>query len=246
MQDFIPGVFATIVVVSLLSMIIGPIAPSLFRFGRKERPTRKRIFFLSLATLIASFVGFGMTMPEPTPEEKAARAEAAAKAKADQEAAAKAKLEATHNEIVQLWTRIVEVGRECDGTRKRVVAALEKADRYGAYERASRGSAICLTAYNTVRNMEAPSGLEGEPKGGIEKAFGTCADAYLWKKIGFDDLQKVIDGDARPSVVSAAKERAEASQMLTMQCAAQYLAAGHAAGVPLERISAAGNRPGKE
>lgn len=253
MVEFLAALFALVFLVSFFGGIIGLIVPSIFRFGRKERPSRKRIASISLATFVAAFFGFAMTMPEPTPEQKA-KAEEAAKAriaeveksKAEVEAQAKAKekaaTEEVHKEIVQLWTKITGEGKKCDGSRKKVLQALEQNDRYLAYEIASTASAACRAAHYSVRSLVPPSGLNSEQTDGLRKAIESCAEAYFATKIALDGMLKVIDGDARPSSVTEAKAAAEYSQIATMQCAAKFLSAGHGAGVPLGQIAAGSPR----
>ncbi len=81
-QDVVPALFSLALLASLVGGIIGLVAPSIYRFGRPERPSRKRIAAISLGLFIASFIGLAITVPEPTAEEKAAHVAAAAKAQA--------------------------------------------------------------------------------------------------------------------------------------------------------------------
>ena len=247
-MEFLAALFALVVVLSFFGGIIGLIAPSIFRFGRKERPSRKQIASISLATFVVAFIGFAMTVPEPTPEQKAkaeeaakARAAEGEKAKAEAEAQAKEKekaaTEEVHKEIVQLWTKITGEGKKCDGSRKKVLKALEQNDRYLAYELASTASAACRAAHYSVRSFVPPSGLNSEQTDRLRKAIKSCAEAYFATQMALDGMLKVIDGDARPSSVTEAKAAAEYSQLATMQCAAQYLSAGYAAGVPVGQIA---------
>ena len=86
-QNFVVGLFALGVLISLAGGFIGLIAPSIFRFGKAENPSRRKIAGMSFAAFILAFVGFGMTVPEPTSDDraKAAGEEQAAKTLATQQ-----------------------------------------------------------------------------------------------------------------------------------------------------------------
>lgn len=76
-QDVVPALFSLALLACLVGGVLGLIAPSIYRFGRPERPSRKRIAAVSSGLFIASFIGLAVTVPEPTPEERAAQAAAA-------------------------------------------------------------------------------------------------------------------------------------------------------------------------
>lgn len=83
-QDIAPTIFSLAFTFAAIAGIVGLIAPGIFRFGRPQRPSRKRIAFITFAVCMGCLIGVASTVPE-TPEMKA-RAEQAAKERVERAA----------------------------------------------------------------------------------------------------------------------------------------------------------------
>lgn len=236
---------------ALASMVGGLVAlVCLVRPSRRLRlPTRKA----AGVALIASLVGFGVggsLLPPPTPEQLAARhaererkrmereredslEREAATAKTERAAAAdKQRSLAKQNEeralVLALWSNVIDTASACDEANTKVVNSLSALQKgrssvYDAYELASGGQDICRSSHQALRRLDSPKLANGNLTSEFDGVLDRCADAYLARQLSLGQLQEVLDGDYRPSVVNIFKQSTEAAQIGVLACIAGFM-----------------------
>lgn len=94
---------------------------------------------------------------------------------------------------------------------------------YEAYTAADQAEAACRQSYSAVSDVTIPAGLSSENQKKAEETLEMCRNAMIARQTGFATIKEVLDGDARPSKVSEATEKAERAKGGILVCAA-YLA----------------------
>lgn len=225
--------------------------------------TRKRALLAMAGSVVLLIIG-GSIIPKPTPEEIAAREAQAAEKKAEREAEASereaervrksaadkkarddeaaaeaARLKPAMTEAAtQLWNRINSTVSQCDGVSERVSveAGRRNPNPYTLYPLLQSAKSICSSEGFEVRRLTVPDAIPARFREGFEEAIETCSNAYLAKSTAFDSMAKVLDGNMRPSAVSAAQQNAQRAQAGVMLCGIRFMAASNEAGLDLEEV----------
>lgn len=94
---------------------------------------------------------------------------------------------------------------------------------YEAYSAADQAESTCRTSWAEVGDVTIPAGLSSENQKKAEETLEVCQNAMIARQTGFAAIKEVLDGDARPSKVAEATEKAERARGSILVCAA-YLA----------------------
>ncbi len=241
----------TIALVAMVGFIIGAVA--LIRPIQKIKlGTRKRAGLMMAAAFVLFFVGASI-MPKPTPEMIAAREAEAARTRATDEKAAsdqaaaqaqQAEAQAQQNKgaitaaAKGLWDQVTVQVSACDQASKNVaqVAGRRNPSIYDLYPMVQEANGVCRAAGSRVRDLDVPDVIPRQHREAFAKALKTCSDAYYVKASAFDSMGKVLNGDARPSAVTEAREASEAAQAGTMLCGVGFLQAVTGAGLSTSEV----------
>ena len=119
----------------------------------------------------------------------------------------------------RFWSDLTKASRPCEEAQKNFAEQLQRRQfSVAAYDAASRGQQVCFSAHNAIRALEVPEEIEGEASEAIQKGIDACTEAALARMTFLDIAASVIDGDRRPSRLSAAQAQGQAAQTATLQC----------------------------
>lgn len=225
--------------------------------------SRKRALLLMFGAFVVMMIG-GSILPPPSPEEVAARqAEAAqekgervrrdAQEKGDRErrsaaekksrddasAAEAARLKpAMTQAATELWNRINSTVSQCDAISERVSAEAGRRNPspYTLYPLVESADSICSSEALEVRRLTVPDAIPSRYRGAFEEAIETCSNAYFAKSSAYESMAKVLDGNTRPSAVSAAQQNAQRAQAGVMLCGLGFVKAANDAGLDLDEV----------
>ncbi|ESZ86343.1 MAG: hypothetical protein Q27BB25_14755 [Blastomonas sp. CACIA14H2] len=94
---------------------------------------------------------------------------------------------------------------------------------YDAYNAADQAESTCRKSWSEVGDVTIPAGLSAANQKKAEETLEACQNAMIARQTGFATIKEVLDGDARPSKVAEATEKAERAKGGILVCAA-YLA----------------------
>lgn len=135
-------------------------------------------------------------------------------------------------EAQQVWKAVIAAAEPCEQSSKKLAVASKTRDVYEMYPAATDGAAACRDASSQTRSLDPPHSAAGEVKAAFEKAIERCADGHLLRANAFEQVAKVLDGDARPSAVTEAQKSMEASSVSGMFCATEMFSAAEKGGLP--------------
>lgn len=165
---------------------------------------------------------------EGLPEQRAAAA-------ADRSQSAPTK-KAPHSNISQaefdaVWTQATQLMAPCDRAVETATSAMQGGNVYSAYSAVQRAEETCGSVTLDMFNLDIPRSAKGEVRAKLREAKDRCQSAMAQKQIAMQGIARVLDGDARPSAVTAAQEDAERSQALVLGCAVSFMSAAQAGGL---------------
>lgn len=140
-------------------------------------------------------------------------------------------------EFVGIWTSVKVAMEPCDNQVGRAGEALQGGDIYGAYPLVQRARETCMHASMAVSDVDIPRSAKGEVRKAIEEARERCSTTMFVKRKAMGKVAKVVDGDARPSAVAAAREELEEGSTMTMGCIVGFMSAAEKAGHVLPEFS---------
>jgi len=248
MREFLGAVL----VLSAFAMFVLSIVVLVKPLKELKLGTRARGLLLLVASFVVMGIG-GAVLPPPSPEDVAAReakraqesaerekARATEKKARDDAAAAKQAAEkvASTAAASQLWTRINSTVAGCDAASKAVAdaAGARNPSPYVLYPLLQRAESICRSEGLDVGQLDIPDDIPARHRDGFKEALETCSNAYLAKMSAFGAMAEVLDGNVRPSAVSAAQEGAERAQAGVMLCGIRYMKAANDAGLELDEV----------
>ncbi|WP_438852479.1 hypothetical protein [Brevundimonas nasdae] len=117
----------------------------------------------------------------------------------------------------------------CDQAVARAGAVLQEGDVYSAYPVVKSAENVCLGTSTDVTGVKIPRSAKGEVKKAFQDARDSCRMVGTMKWSAMRDLAKVLDGDNRPSAVSAAREGMESASGFTLRCVVGLAATAEAA-----------------
>lgn len=139
--------------------------------------------------------------------------------RAEAQAAARQAVAERQAAFNRFWSGVLNASRPCEEAQQNFAAQLQARQfSVAAYNAASRGRQVCFSAHNAIRGMEFPEGIEGEASEAIRKGIDACTEAALARMAFLDIAASVVDGDRRPSRLSAAQAQGQAAQAQTLQC----------------------------
>lgn len=136
----------------------------------------------------------------------------------------------SETEFVGVWTSVKAAMEPCDNQVGAAGQTLRGGDLYGAFPLVQRARETCMAASVAVSNVDVPRSAKGDVRKAIEEAKERCSTTMFVKREAMGKVAKVVDGDARPSVVSAAREELERGSTMTMGCLVGFMAAAEKAG----------------
>ncbi len=129
--------------------------------------------------------------------------------------------QATQRSFDRLWTEVLRYTQPCENAQNRLANIFAQGNfSVEAYDAARRGQVTCLDSYQSLQSMASPDSLPSDAKQNVQTGLKACADAALARMTFMSKAASIIDGDRRPSNVSAAKAQSEAAQISTLQCVA--------------------------
>lgn len=102
-----------------------------------------------------------------------------------------------------------------------------------AYSLANDAHRACEQAWLNIGKLEPANSFNSAEREKAAKALKTCELAYFARKQSLEKLMTVLDGDMRPSQVTAFTEAARDGQLGLLACVAAFVEVGAAVGVEL-------------
>lgn len=165
---------------------------------------------------------------EGLPEERPA-ASAEKRDRAPAEKAAPANI--TQAEFDAVWTQATQLMAPCDRAVDSATTALLSGNAYTAYPAVQRAEQTCGSVSLDMFDLDIPRSAKGEVREKLKEAKDRCQSAMTQKQIAMKGIARVLDGDSRPSAVSAAQEDAERAQAMVLGCAVSFMSAAQAGGL---------------
>lgn len=165
---------------------------------------------------------------EGLPEDRPAAAEKNDRAPA-KKAAPPANI--TQAEFDAVWTQATQIMGPCDRAVDTATTALQSGNAYTAYPAVQRAERTCGSVSLDMFDLDIPRSAKGEVREKLKEAKDRCQSAMTQKQIAMKGIARVLDGDARPSAVSAAQEDAERAQAMVLGCAVSFMGAAQAGGL---------------
>lgn len=164
------------------------------------------------------------------------------KAEAERRAEAKAKPAAapaaapqpagvTQADMDRFYSEVQQAVGPCDARVSAAVDAMAGGDAYVAFPIVQAAESTCLSTSSEVGSIDIPRAAKGEVKKAFQDAREACALSGTIKWSAMGKVKKVVNGDMRPSAVSAATSELESTGSYTMRCAVAVGIAAVKAGV---------------
>lgn len=137
----------------------------------------------------------------------------------------------TQAEFDAVWMQATRLMEPCDQAVDSATTALQSGNAYTAYPAVQRAEQTCGSVSLEMFDLDIPRSAKGEVREKLREAKDRCQSAMVQKQIAMKGIARVLDGDARPSVVSGAQEDAERAQAMVMGCAISFMSAAQAGGL---------------
>ncbi|GAA0394700.1 hypothetical protein GCM10009093_21590 [Brevundimonas terrae] len=131
----------------------------------------------------------------------------------------------TQEEFEVIWTSVKNYMARCDGPLTAAGTALESGDVYAAYGPTKSAAEACEAAWLDMGKIRIPKSAKGDAKTALKDALDTCNTAIYLKREALKQLQTVLDGDVRPSIMEDTKDKLERGGGLSTKCTFDFLAA---------------------
>ncbi|WP_406851475.1 hypothetical protein WEU32_07625 [Brevundimonas sp. BH3] len=175
-----------------------------------------------LLMMVGSFfaIGWGGSMLPPVPEGSSVQA-------AVDQPVPKTPVRdgVSQEEFDVIWTNVKNHMARCDDPLTAAGTALESGDVYTAYGPTKSAAEACEAAWLDMGKIRVPKSAKGDAKTALKDALDTCNTAIYLKREALKQLQTVLDGDVRPSVMEDTKDKLERGGGLSTKCTFDFLAA---------------------
>lgn len=151
----------------------------------------------------------------------------------------------TQEEFNAVWNRVKNEMERCDAPLRRAGNAIGTGDVYTAFGPVKAASEACETAWLDMGRIDIPKSAKGDAKKAIKEALDTCNTAIYLKRESMKQLQTVLDGDVRPSVMADLKDKMDRGAGLTTRCTYEFLAAASKSDLVLPEVQEAIDKAGK-
>lgn len=145
----------------------------------------------------------------------------------------------TREEFQMVWSQVKAQMEPCDAAVQRAGQAMQTGDAYAAYPLVTRAQSVCQDNWMAVGDIDIPRSAKGDVRKAIVEARDGCGTALFVKQDAMEQVAKVVDGEGRPSAVSAARQRMEEAGSMTMVCIVGFMRAGEATGHTLPEFEQA-------
>jgi len=181
--------------------------------------------------------GFAASMEASRAEREAREARAAEEDKAKPAEVRPAGV--TQAEFNTLWSAVKSNMERCDAPLRRAGEAISSGDAYVAFAPVKAAGAACRAAWLDTGKLEIPRSAKGDVKKALNEARSTCDTANYTKMEAMDEMAKVLDGDARPSVMASLSETMDRGKVLSTGCVLAFMGAAEKAGLTLPEFEKA-------
>lgn len=136
-------------------------------------------------------------------------------------------------QVAAVWSELTRITQPCDAAAAQVNAALQRgaSGSVAAYSAASRAKSLCANAGLDILTIRVPPPLDRTAQKAFREALSECGSAYAGRSVMYGEMQKVLDGDRRPSQLSRVQMAAQTSQSEIVQCGLTVTALINEAGV---------------
>lgn len=195
------------------------------------KPKRWLAKWLALAGVGLFIVGIILTPAQPTQN----------RASVDQpgsRVAPRANPELLKSDAIAFYRSVFEQMRPCDAAGKKSAETSEllgkgRATIYDAFNAAVEQEKGCRQAMKQLRSVTIPASFSGEVRLRATKAVEICTNVAFIKQEGAVTLQKVFDGDAKPSMMKRLADQSETAQIGVLACAEANIMVTSAAGIEI-------------
>lgn len=223
------GTFGTLLLVIGLFMFLPTPALS------AKRSLAKRLALGGLALFV---VGLVLTPTQPTPDR-------ASREQAKSPALRKAKSEVLKTDAIAFYRAMFERMLPCDAAGKKTAetaALLEKgqATIYDAFNAAVGQETGCRQSMRQLRSVTIPSSFNADVRSRATEAVEICTNVAFIKQEGAVTLQKIFDGDAKPSMMKQLADQSETARIGILACAEANIMVTSAAGIEMADMAKLG------
>lgn len=172
----------------------------------------------------------------------AAPAEASAKAAesgAPALAAAKKPAGVTQAEFDGMWRQVKGSMESCDASLRRAGEVVGAGNAYNSFGPVKAAGETCKAVWLGMDRIEIPRSAKGDVKKALSDARDTCSTAAYLKTEAMEQMAKVLDGDARPSVMADLQDKMQRGGDLSSGCFVEFLGAAGKAGLTLPELTEA-------
>lgn len=169
-------------------------------------------------------------------------AEASAKAPESDvpaQAAAKKPAGLTQDEFDGMWRRVKSSMESCDAPLRRAGEVVGTGNVYAAFGPVKAAGEACKAVWIGMDRIEIPRSAKGEVKKALSDARETCSTAAYLKTEAMEQMAKVLDGDARPSVMADLQDKMQRGGDLSSGCFVGFLGAAGEAGLTMPELAEA-------
>lgn len=145
----------------------------------------------------------------------------------------------TQGELETMWTSVKNAMAPCDSRVSRAGEILGGGDMYAAYAAVQQAKEVCSRGNSDVMAVDVPRSARGEVHDALMQARERCSTSVFVKYQAMGKIERVVDGDARPSAVAAAQTSMEEAQTFTLGCAVGFMSAAQKAGLVLPEVAQA-------
>lgn len=170
--------------------------------GRKKRNTWIAIGVGGVGLLLIGLIQPPVERPAPQPAPSAT--------------AVPSKSTADAGSLSSWFRGVLTAGEPCESAFAKIASAPSAPE---GYESAELAEWTCRETWNEVGRIDAPAGLSRAGTKAAEEAVELCAAMSLARKVAAGKAMVVLDGDARPSAISAVKAANAAVADATDACA---------------------------
>lgn len=239
-MEFVSVLFAALAFAMALTAACGIIRPQLLKNKRGEVPERKE----ALAGGLAGLALFGTLSYCTQPDEITATAKlnssppsASARHASQSEVKKTADEPVTsefRTEFTAAWETTKAADHECAKAWEKTTKALQRADRFGGYDAAMEGAAICTEAASSIEALyPVKNWKENKATEALESAILDCKNAEAARASALREIAQTLDGDMRPSEVASTRDAAQMSAEGIVRCGFVFVQAAELAGVKL-------------
>lgn len=143
----------------------------------------------------------------------------------------------TQAEFDGMWNRVKSEMERCDAPVRRAGNAVGTGNVYAAFGPVKAAGETCKEVWLGMDRIEIPRSAKGEVKKALTDARETCETAAYLKTEAMEQMVKVLDGDARPSVMADLRDKMQRGGDLSSGCFIGFLGAAAKADLTMPELA---------